>query len=330
MSTSTRTPEQALADLEARLRSADAPVLSGLNNGLSTDSAAKQLGRVTGNPDPALLALYTWRNGARGAGSEAELMDDARFLPLEEAVKRREFELRLAAENEDLPEFPAATFYDPGWFPILITGAGNLYVVERLGAGRVLLVDREDTADQEELGSSLVDFIDRLAREGRDYQPPPLSETVEVLVGNLKSDRPEDRVRAARELTRKKPPSAFEPLVAMLESEDAEARRYAALLLGQVGDRRAIPILVRCIGRWSGRDVTSAYGGLIAIGPESPLDHLVNVLATGDAELRRAAIKGLQISRDPGAAAAIRPATKDPDPDVRQAAELALRQLGGT
>jgi HEAT repeat protein len=256
-------------------------------------------------------------------------MEDARFMPLEEAVKSRDFELRLAAENEDLPEFPAARFFDPDWFPFLSTSAGNLYVVERFGAGRVLLVDREDIADREVLAGSLVDFIDRLASDGPDFQPPPLSDPVDLLVRDLESPSPAERNKAVRELTRKKPPSAFRPLVAMLESTDPEARKYAALLLGQIGDRRAIPILIRCIGRWSGKNVTNAYGGLMAIGPERPLDHLTNALATGDPELRRDAIKGLEISRDPGAAAAIEPATNDPDPAVREAAEAAMRRLRG-
>jgi len=328
LSDSTRTPQRSLADLEARLRDIDSPALRGLNPGLGRNAAKQLLDRAVGSPDSALIALYAWRNGARGLGRDAELLPGVGFPPLEEAIRSRDFELRLAKDNEDLPEHPAATFFDPGWFPILADAVGNLYVVERLGAGRVLVVDREDTADREELAGSLVEFIDRIARDGRDYQPPPLTDMARALVRDLESDRPEDRARAVKELKRKKPASAFDPLVTMLESEDAEARRYAALLLGQLGDRRAIPILIRCIGRWSGKDVTSAYGGLIAIGPERPLDHLVKALKTGDPGLRRDAIKGLLISREPGAAAAIQPALQDPDTDVRKAAEAALAQLG--
>jgi HEAT repeat protein/SMI1/KNR4 family protein SUKH-1 len=324
------TPDEALADLEARLRKAEAPVLHGLNKGIGHDAARGAFAKTGKSPDPALLALYTWRNGARGAGPEAELLRDARFMPLEEALKSRDFELRLAAENQDLPEFPAATFFDPEWFPILSTAAGNLYVVERMGAGRVLLVDREDSADREEIAPSLLEFIDGLWRGGADLAPAPVAGPIEKLVQDLVSSRPADRTRAAKELSRKRPAAAFAPLVSLLESDDGEARRQAALVLGLLNDRRAIPILIRCLARWSGKDVNSAWGGLIAIGDDGALGHLDQALKTGDRELRLDAIKGLVISRDPNAVAVLEPATRDPDPAVREAAAAAMRRLAAT
>jgi len=235
----------------------------------------------------------------------------------------------VATENEFLPDLPATEIFDPAWFPILVDAAGNLSVVERLGAGRVLTLDREQPEFRGEAARSLTEFLDGIVRDEADRKPPSPNDPVADLVLDLESDRPEKRLRAVRELTRKRPPAAFDPLVAMLDSTDGEARRQAALVLGQLHDRRAIPILIHRLAEWRGLDITSAWGGLLAIGTARPFDHLMNALAGGDAGLRVDAIKGLVISRDPRAAAAIQPATSDPDPAVRLAADAALRQLRG-
>lgn len=329
MSESPKAPERALADLESRLRDAHAPVLRGLNKGMGEDSVRRALRGTGQSPDPALVALYTWHDGARGAGPEAELMDDARFMPLEEAIENRAFELRLAAENEDLPDNPAVAFFDPGWFPILRDSAGNLCVVERMGGGRVLAVDREDVDTREVLASSLIDFFDRIQHGRIDYEHPRLTKPADQLVRELASARSADRALATKELSRKRPAAAFEPLVSMLESDDREARRQAALVLGLLNDRRAVPILIRCLARWIGMDTNSAWGGLAAIGSEGAFGHLEEALKSGESELRVDAIKGLTISRDPRATGVISTAARDPDPAVREAAERALHQLGG-
>jgi hypothetical protein len=324
-----RTPQRALADLEARLHKARAPVTSGLRPGLSPSEANDLFRSVSLSVDPALLALYIWRDGTSGSGSEAELLPGARFPALEESIKSREFELRLAAENEALPEHPAAFFFDPGWFPILEEAGGILYVVENFGAGRVLVVDRQSPGNPEELAGALVPFIDGVARDGLRFRPAPLSDDAAALVSRLASKEPGVRMKASRELVRKRPASAFEPLVALLESNDDEVRREAALVLGELRDRRAIPILIRCIARWRGNDVASAWGGLAAIGKEGAFGHLEKALAEGDSELRMDAIKGLAVSRDARAVPALQAAASgDPDTPVREAAGQALRVLG--
>lgn len=280
-------------------------------------------------PEPALLALYCWRDGAEGSGPSAELLDGARFLSLREAIATQQFELRLAAENEFLPGLPASEIFDPGWFPILQDAGGLVYVVERLGAGRVLLVDRQDAGSPEELSGSLVEFLDRIARDGLDFNPAPLSADVAVLVGRLESSEPRERSNSVRELTRKRPPTAFEPLVAMLNSQDGQARRNAALLLGALDDPRAVPMLIRCVAVWSEVDATSAAAGLAAIGKVGVLGHLEKALAEGDSQLRLDAIKGLAMLRDARAVPALQAAASgDPDTMVRTEASQALRVLG--
>lgn len=330
-----RSAKQALADLEARLRRVNAPILAGLMPGL-TESETLQLFTTAGvKPDPSLVALYTWHNGAEGGGPPAELMDTARFMSLQEAIENRTFELGLAAETEFLPDVPAAEIFDPGWWPILSDASGRPYVVEQVGAGRVLIVDRMQIGIQEELSATLISFIDSLARDGLDFKPSPISADATVLVRNLESKDEKKRISAMHELTRKRPAAAFEPLVAMLGSEDAWARRDTALILGLLHDRRAIPILIRCIARWSVRDAeglkdaTSAFAGLRDVSQEGAMAHLDSALADGDVELRLDAIQGLVVSRDARAVPSLQAvAMHDPDSRVRAAAEQGLRTIG--
>lgn len=249
--------DRALADLEARLEKANPAVLKSLRPGLDSARATALLRNLEPTPDAGLVSLYKWRNGG-----DVDLIRGARFYSLEEAIESRAFELRLAAEVESLPDLRAAEIFDPRWFPILEDAGGLLYVVENLGRGRALLFDRQHIGNPEELGASLVEFIDGIARDGADFKPPPLSAAAKVLVSRLESGEPGVRWSAVRELTRKRPAEAFEPLVAMLGSSDAHARGDAALLLGALGDPRAIPILAGCAKRWTGNEVTSARAAL--------------------------------------------------------------------
>ena len=297
--------------------------------GLDKSEALRLFANAGVNPDPSLIALYTWHDGAEGGGPPAELMDTARFLSLQEAIDSRMFELGLAAENESLPDLPAAEIFDPSWFPILTDASGRVFVVDHAGAGRVMIVDRMAIGAHEELGKTLVAFIDSMWRDRLEFKPPPLSADPAELVARLESSNEKDRMSATRELTRKRPVAAFDPLVAMLESDMAQARRNAALILGLLGDRRAIPILIRCIARWDSPDATSAYSGLRDVNEEGALVHLENALANGDVELRLDAIRALTYSRDGRAVPAVHnAATHDPDAGVRAAAEEALRALG--
>ncbi len=327
--------KQALADLEVRLRQAQASLLAGLRPGLSQGDASKLIADAGLKPDRGLIALYTWHNGAEGGGAQAELMGTARFLSLQEAIQTRTFELDLAAQVESLPDTPAAKIFDPAWFPILSDASGRIYVVEQVGAGRVLIIDRQQIGIPEELSPTLRGFIDSLARDALDFKPSPISADVTVLVLNLESKDDKKRVSAIQELTRKRPAAAFEPLVAMLESDESSARRNAALILGLLHDRRAIPILIRCIARWSVRDAeglkdaTSAFAGLRDVSQEGTLAHLEHALADGDAELRLDAIRALVVSRDARAVPSLQTvAMHDPVAKVRAAAEKSLRTIG--
>src|ERR1700756_883000 len=108
-----RSAKQVLAELEARLRRVKAPIVAGLRPGLSESETLQSFTNAGVNPDPGLVELYMWHNGAEGGGPLAELTDNARFVSLQEAIENRTFELGLATENEFLTDLPAAEIFDP-------------------------------------------------------------------------------------------------------------------------------------------------------------------------------------------------------------------------
>ena len=262
------TLERSLAELEARLRSVGAPVLAGLKPGAEPTRVRKLLSAAGIDPDPGLVALYSWHDGADERAGD--LLLGARFPSVKEAIESWRFELQLAKENEFLPEFPAASFFDPGWFPILADIGGLLYVVERSGAGRVLLVDRTNPTNPEELAPSLISFVDGIAHDGLDFKPQPLSADAAILVAKLESSDSNESWSAARELTRKKPQEAFEPIVAMLRNKSRQARIYAALILGELGNIAAIAPLQEVLNTEADSGVQTALQRALTVLGEPP------------------------------------------------------------
>ena len=179
------------------------------------------------------MSIYTWHDG--GA---ADLFPAARLLSLDEAIAARNLELQLASELAAPPELAPSSIFDPAWFPIMQNPGGLLYVVDDSGSGRVLFVEREDPGNPEEVSPGLTALLNAIAVDGPGLYPAPLSADAATLVARLESEEPRARWNAVRELSRKRPKEAFAPLVAMLDSSSAEARRDAALLLGALGDPR--------------------------------------------------------------------------------------------
>jgi hypothetical protein len=281
--------EVALHALERRLHAAGARVLADLRPGLPRARAHRTLAALSDRPAAPLLDLYCWHDGAT-----SELFPVVRFPPLAGALEQREFELRLADEVTQ-GTGRAADLFDPAWFPVLDDASGNLYVVESLGAGGVLYIERQDLDSRDRLAPTLAAFIDCLGADG--FQPAPLSDPVAALVALLED--PRTRAQATRELTRRRPPAAFEPLVALLRSQQGEVRRNAALLLGELHDRRAIPILIACLAEWEGIDLTSAGAALQNTAGEDVFTLLERIAATGDPALQGLAAAALASLRAP-------------------------------
>ena len=334
-----------LGRLEIELRRAGAPISASLRPGL-TPTALEQLTReMPFRLSDSLAALYRWHDGSEGNGPGEELFPGARFPNLERSVEAYFFEMRLAKELA--LEHGSAPFFEDDWFPVFVTVGGDWYVATRAGSGPVIELDREEPErNQEEAGSlpalyqQLVEryragaysrgserhlavnegLLARLNRAARRKGPD---------VGRLMAELqdPKTMYRANQEIVRYKFPEMVEPLIRLLSVTDSAVRREAALLLGAIADERAIPHLVRALGEWEGKDLASAWGGLQTIGPQGAIGHLEAALRDGDLQLRVLAAGALGKSEEATAIPALHAATHDPEPRVREAAEIALRRL---
>jgi hypothetical protein len=329
---------RALAELERELRRANAPVVSALRPGLTADAFKELVRNLPFTPSESLAAVYTWHDGSGGNGSAEELFPGGRFAPLELAVEQYHLEVSLA------------DWYQPDWFPIFYDEGGAAEVVTSGGDGAVLILDRsgpdaaiEEAASLSELfaatvgryragayagakGGAIVEERGVLGRLRRSLQSG--GPDVERLLADLQSPKHEVRVRATQEIDRNKYPEMAEPLIGLLvSSTDSAVRQKAALLLGTIGDRRAVTHLIRALAEWQGPEQTSAWAGLDQIGRAGAVGELEAALRDGDAELRALAATGLGISQDATAVPALQAAVKDSDPRVREAAKHALRGL---
>ena len=149
------------------------------------------------------------------------------------------------------------------------------------------------------------------------------------------------RWQAAFELSKvlqaRKDPSLAEPgfadeLVRVFSgagADDPRVRRYLALALGRLGDKRAVPALVQAAdprGDTPADPDTQVYAvwALGAIGDPEAIPILVKLAGSEDAGLRKAAAHALGSFPDDAARSALLTAVNDPVEDVRWNAAVAL------
>ena len=149
------------------------------------------------------------------------------------------------------------------------------------------------------------------------------------------------RWQAAFELSKvlqaRKDPSLAEPgfadeLVRVFSgagADDPRVRRYLALALGRLGDKRAVPALVQAAdprGDTPADPDTQVYAvwALGAIGDPEAIPILVKLAGSEDAGLRKAAAHALGSFPDEAARSALLTAVNDPVEDVRWNAAVAL------
>jgi HEAT repeat protein len=114
--------------------------------------------------------------------------------------------------------------------------------------------------------------------------------------------------------------AATPSLLRVLDSEDREARRWAAHALGLAKDPRAVEPLVRHL---------AAALALGAIGDRQALEPLVKALTNRDHETRRAVAIALGKIGDEQAIDALRAISEDPNEPVQLAVVEALGRIGG-
>lgn len=120
---------------------------------------------------------------------------------------------------------------------------------------------------------------------------------------------------------------AVPPLIRTLSHPDAGRRRNAAVLLGSVGDERALEPLAATL-RDEDADVRCASAQALRKFARAAIEPLIEALADPDAEVRKAVITTLGHSGDPRATVPLAGALAFPSTAERCAAAAALGRLG--
>ena len=158
-------------------------------------------------------------------------------------------------------------------------------------------------------------------------------------LSDLESGWKPRRVQAAYELSKilvsdpraldKEPGAKAQVRRLFEEAEDAEMRRYLALVLGRTGDREALPLLTTTASE-DEDDRTRIYAllALGLLGDARARDPLAKALVDEDPGIRKTAAFALGEIRDPSAIPLLQPRLDDAVTDVRWNAALSLARLG--
>ncbi|MBI3932720.1 MAG: HEAT repeat domain-containing protein [Acidobacteria bacterium] len=141
-------------------------------------------------------------------------------------------------------------------------------------------------------------------------------------------------LEAERDLARKDPAFVDEVVALYEESkeDDPLVRRYLALALGRLGDRRAVPVLTKTLDE-GGRDTDSqtliyAIWALGSIGDPASAPTLLRLAGSEDRGVRKTAVHALGVFPGEEPHAALARALDDAADDVRWNAAVALARRG--
>lgn len=248
-----------------------------------------------------------------------------------------------------------------------LTGLGGLAVsplIERLGAAVTnerILAARVLAAIGGDSVEGLISALENRANEVRQLAVQTLVEigdlrAVEPLLRSLNDWDPVVRATVVHGLAKLWKP-AVEPLTGLLKDWNHQVRSAAAQVLGQIGDRSAVPLLVHALGDKEAEVRGSAAEALSKIGGEETARYVVTALDAEDPRTReaahhallkmgRSAVKPLTAALrhsepairasivplvaktgDPSAATALSASLSDPDAGVREAAARALEEM---
>ncbi len=114
------------------------------------------------------------------------------------------------------------------------------------------------------------------------------------------------------------------------KDDDPRVRRYLSMVLGNLGDRRATPLLVEALGD---RDVETQIYAILALGrlrDPAALPPLLKALQADERDVRKAAAYALGEMGDARAVPALAAALSDQTADVRFNAAVAMARFGDT
>jgi HEAT repeat protein len=163
-------------------------------------------------------------------------------------------------------------------------------------------------------------------------------QTIPEYLNEVKSGGRRERWQAAYQLSQlinagqaKKYPHLVDDVLRVFDEakrDDPRIRQYLGMVLGNLGDRRATPVLVDAL---SDRAVETRIYAALALGrlhDPAAVPALLKVFATDERDVRKAAAYALGEIGDPRALPALEAALTDPIADVRYNTAIALARLG--
>jgi hypothetical protein len=165
-------------------------------------------------------------------------------------------------------------------------------------------------------------------------------QTVPDYLNEVQSGGRRERWQAAYQLSQlinageaRKYPNLIHDVIRVYESaknDDPRIRQYLSMVLGNLGDRRATPLLVDALGDRAPETRIYAALALGRLGDPQAVPPLIQVFSTDERDVRKAAAYALGEIHDPRALPALAGALSDPIADIRYNAAIALARYGDT
>jgi len=168
-------------------------------------------------------------------------------------------------------------------------------------------------SDEAEIRNAAIDALGRIGTP----------ETIHFLLGLLEQEAP--RAHAAQALGEAKAEEAREPLLKLLEADDPEAARAAAVALGQIGGEGVAEKLASALKKDDRRLAVAT--GLSLLGDQRGLEALGQFVRTGSPEDRGAAAQALSQVGE-AAVPLLLDILKASPPEAQQSAIQALGKIG--
>ena len=165
-------------------------------------------------------------------------------------------------------------------------------------------------------------------------------QTVPDYLNEVQSGGRRERWQAAYQLSQlinageaKKYPNLIHDVIRVYESaknDDPRIRQYLSMVLGNLGDRRATPLLIEALKDRAPETRIYASLALGRLADPAAVPRLIEVFSNDERDVRKAAAYALGEMRDPRALPALVAALTDPIADVRYNAAIAVSRYGDT
>lgn len=163
-------------------------------------------------------------------------------------------------------------------------------------------------------------------------------QTIPEYLNEVRNGGQRERWQAAYQLSQlinageaKKHPDLVNNVAAVYKAskdDDPRVRRYLSMVLGNLGDRRATPLLVEALGD---QDVETRIYAILALGrlkDPASVPHLLTQAKSEERDVRKAAVYALGEIGDPRALPVLAEALNDQTPDIRYNAAIAMARFG--